>query len=72
MGFRNSIAAAMTDRIVASAQGFLYAYVCFLLEDVCLVLISGSSEEFYDLKDCKRQIYEGLLVFVHVCRTRES
>eukprot|EP00457_Paulinella_chromatophora_P007607 gb/GEZN01007631.1/.p1 GENE.gb/GEZN01007631.1/~~gb/GEZN01007631.1/.p1 ORF type:complete len:462 (+),score=55.52 gb/GEZN01007631.1/:121-1506(+) len=43
-----------------SFQGYVYAYVQYLLEDVCLILITGSPDGFHTMKDCKEKIFEGL------------
>jgi len=45
--------------IAALVQGFLYAYVCYVLEDVCLILITSSSDDFFALKECKLKIVDG-------------
>ncbi|MDP2436902.1 MAG: hypothetical protein Q8P67_14220, partial [archaeon] len=39
-----------------NSRGYLHAYVCFLSEDVCLVLISAKPESFYEMSACKGEI----------------
>jgi len=34
--------------------------VCYIADDVCLTLITGDSEDFFLLRECKRQIVNGL------------
>jgi len=43
-----------------SDKGFLYAYVCYLADDVCLTLITMDAGDFYPLRDCKNKIVEGM------------
>eukprot|EP01027_Heterolobosea_sp_BB2_P024015 GEZU01036134.1.p1 GENE.GEZU01036134.1~~GEZU01036134.1.p1 ORF type:complete len:303 (+),score=69.83 GEZU01036134.1:97-909(+) len=42
-------------------KGFLYAYIDFLAESLCLVLISTSQDDFFKCSEAKAQIMEGLI-----------
>jgi hypothetical protein len=42
-------------------KGFLYAYVCYLEGDTCLILITSDSEDFHTMSACKQFVYEALL-----------
>jgi len=44
-------------------QGYLHAYVYYLAEDICLLLISTQAESFYQLSGCKNSIVTGLNKF---------
>jgi len=41
-------------------RGYLYAYICYLIEDVCLVLLSTnqSKEKFFEFSNAKNTIYK--------------
>eukprot|EP01104_Vermistella_antarctica_P004337 TRINITY_DN14808_c0_g1_i1.p1 TRINITY_DN14808_c0_g1~~TRINITY_DN14808_c0_g1_i1.p1 ORF type:complete len:551 (+),score=107.68 TRINITY_DN14808_c0_g1_i1:170-1822(+) len=39
-------------------QGFLHAYVCFIAEDICLILITTKPDNVYDLAEAKDTIVE--------------
>jgi vacuolar fusion protein MON1 len=41
--------------------GFLHAYICYVAEDVCLLLISVKQEVFHELQTCKESIVSTLL-----------
>ncbi|KAL6067111.1 Vacuolar fusion protein mon1 [Balamuthia mandrillaris] len=41
-------------------KGYLHAYVCYLMEDLCLLLISINNELFFRLSESKRVIDKGL------------
>ena len=43
-----------------NAQGFLHAYTCFIGPQLCLVLLSGQKEAFFELSDFKSRFVEGL------------
>ena len=45
---------------LSCGQGYLYAYVCFLDEELSLTLITGASEDFFPLKECKARIVDGV------------
>jgi vacuolar fusion protein MON1 len=40
-------------------EGFLYAYVCYLAEELCLVLITNEADSFFELQQCRNTIVEG-------------
>ena len=48
-------------------QGFLYAYVCYLTEDVCLTLITADAGDFHPLRTCKQKIVDGTSNHVTPC-----
>eukprot|EP01113_Clastostelium_recurvatum_P040324 TRINITY_DN6266_c0_g1_i3.p1 TRINITY_DN6266_c0_g1~~TRINITY_DN6266_c0_g1_i3.p1 ORF type:complete len:248 (+),score=53.40 TRINITY_DN6266_c0_g1_i3:92-835(+) len=39
-------------------NGFLHMYVCFMSEEVVLVMISTKPEDFYKLSECKEKIHK--------------
>eukprot|EP01114_Cavostelium_apophysatum_P019135 TRINITY_DN6078_c0_g1_i1.p1 TRINITY_DN6078_c0_g1~~TRINITY_DN6078_c0_g1_i1.p1 ORF type:complete len:540 (+),score=106.62 TRINITY_DN6078_c0_g1_i1:38-1621(+) len=41
-------------------QGFLHAYICYLAEDVCLLLMSAKQDSFFEFATCKNTIVQGL------------
>lgn len=43
-----------------SEMGYLYAYVCYIAEDICLTMITCEANDFKPLRDCKQKIVEAL------------
>mmetsp|Transcript_21017 Transcript_21017/g.35734 ORF Transcript_21017/g.35734 Transcript_21017/m.35734 type:complete len:376 (-) Transcript_21017:27-1154(-) len=41
-------------------RGFLHAHVCYISQDVCLVLVSAAADAFFDLAQCKSKIVTSL------------
>lgn len=44
-----------------SDKGYLYAYVCYIAEEVCLTLISADKDHFFDLRGVKASIQRDLV-----------
>jgi hypothetical protein len=42
-----------------SNRGFLYAYICYLTDDICLTLLTADSGDFANLRLAKTKIVEG-------------
>jgi len=42
-------------------QGFLYAYICYLAPELCLILITPAPTEFDMLRECKQKIEKVLV-----------
>ena len=42
-----------------SNRGFLYAYICYISEGLCLTLITADSSDFQNLREAKTKIVEG-------------
>ena len=42
-----------------SNRGFLYAYVCYLTDDICLTLLTADSADFANLRQAKTKIVDG-------------
>jgi len=42
-------------------QGFLYAYICYLAAELCLILITPAPREFYMLAECKQKVEKALV-----------
>ena len=43
-----------------SNRGFLYAYICYLTDDICLTLLTADSADFANLRLAKTKIVEAL------------
>lgn len=43
-----------------SDKGFLYAYVCFVAEDVCLTFVTGDQSDFYTLHEARIEVTAAL------------
>jgi len=43
-----------------SNRGFLYAYVCYLTDDICLTLLTADSNDFANLRAAKNKIVDAL------------
>jgi len=41
-------------------KGFLHAHICYVIEDVCLLLLSTKPDSFFELAECRNQIAQGL------------
>ncbi|KAG5459682.1 MAG: trafficking protein Mon1-domain-containing protein [Olpidium bornovanus] len=41
-----------------NSKGFLHAYVCYILPDVCLLLLTPDKDAFFDLSACKDMFLE--------------
>lgn len=52
--------------------GYLYAYVQYLLEDVCLVLIGSQGDAFQSMRECKERIWAGLQKKVKLDEIKQS
>jgi hypothetical protein len=43
-----------------SNKGFLYAYICYITDDICLTLLTADSADFANLRQAKTKIVEAL------------
>ncbi len=43
-----------------SDKGFLYAYVHFVAEDICLVFVTGDPQDFYELREARQEVSSAL------------
>eukprot|EP00727_Mastigamoeba_balamuthi_P010276 m51a1_g5871 putative duf254 family protein (668) ;mRNA; r:413986-417296 len=68
MNFVNSMASLRSNETwtplclpMFDDKGFLHTYICYVSQDVCLVLLSTKADAFYKLAECKQRIVDSLV-----------